>query len=70
MLDTLHNERVADQVPAQVYSTLLDEHVYLCSVRTMYRILEVNNQVKERRNQLRHPNYAEPELLATAPNQL
>lgn len=70
VLDTLNDERFVDQAPAQVYSALLDQHVYLCSVRTMYRILEVNDQVKERRNQLRHPNYAKPELLATAPNQL
>jgi putative transposase len=70
VLDTLNDERFVDRPPAQVFATLLDQHVYLCSVRTMYRILEVNDQVKERRNQLRHPNYAKPELLATAPNQL
>lgn len=70
VLDTLNDDRFVDQAPAQVYSALLDQRVYLCSVRTMYRILEVNGQVKERRNQLRHPTYAKPELLATAPNQL
>jgi putative transposase len=36
----------------------------------MYRILDRENEVKERRNQLRHPVYAKPELLATAPNQV
>jgi putative transposase len=31
----------------------------------MYRILAANDEVRERRNQLRHPNHAKPELLAT-----
>lgn len=66
----LNSERFADQAPREVYATLLDEGRYLCSWRTMYRILAENDEVRERRNQLRHPNYAKPELLATAPNQL
>lgn len=70
MLDTLDSSRFADQSPAQVYSTLLDEGTFLCSLRTMYRILNENRQVRERRNQLQHPVYSKPELLATAPNQL
>ena len=36
----------------------------------MYRILEENQEVRERRDQLRHPHYTAPELLATAPNQV
>ena len=59
-----------DQSPRQVYSSLLDDRRYLCSVRTMYRILDKDKAAKERRNQLRHPNYKKPELLATAPNQV
>jgi putative transposase len=70
VLDILHSERFVDQSPAEVYATLLDEGSYLCSIRTMYRILEDNNEVKERRHQLRHPNYQKPELLATKTNQL
>ncbi|MBW1903458.1 MAG: IS3 family transposase [Deltaproteobacteria bacterium] len=70
VLDILHEERFMDQAPRQVYTALLDEGIYMCSVRTMYRILEENQEVRERRNQLRHPNYKEPELLATAPNQV
>ncbi len=66
----LHEERFADQPPAQVYATLLDEERYLCSARTMYRILEAEGEVKERRNQLEHPPYAKPELLATRPNEV
>ena len=66
----LNSERFADQAPREVYATLLDEGQYLCSWRTMYRILDENQEVQERRNQLRHPNYAKPELLATGPNQL
>ncbi|UCF41630.1 MAG: IS3 family transposase [Gemmatimonadota bacterium] len=70
VLDTLNESRFADLAPAQVYAQLLDEQRYLCSVRTMYRILAANGAVQERRNQLRHPTYAKPELLATRPNQL
>jgi putative transposase len=66
----LNSERFADQPPREVYATLLDEGKYLCSWRTMYRILDENQEVRERRNQLRHPQYAKPELLATQPNQL
>jgi putative transposase len=70
VLDVLHEERFVDKAPAQVYATLLDERIYLCSIRTMYRILAENQEVRERRNQLRHPNYPVPELFATRPNQL
>jgi putative transposase len=69
-LDTLRSERFADQAPAQVYATLLDEGTYLCSIRTYYRLLGANHETRERRDQLRHPSYRKPELLATAPNQL
>jgi len=70
VLAVLHEPRFADQAPAEVYATLLDEKRYLCSERTMYRVLAENSEVRERRNQLRHPSYAAPELLATGPNQL
>ena len=68
--DVLNSERFQDQAPREVYATLLDEERYLCSWRTMYRVLAENQPVLERRNQLRHPVYAKPELLATRPNQL
>src|SRR5262245_15036614 len=68
--ETLNSPRFRDQAPREVYATLLNEERYICSWRTMYRILEKNQEVRERRNQLRHPNYAKPELVATAPNQL
>lgn len=70
VLDVLHEERFIDLAPAEVWATLIDEERYLCSIRTMYRILDENSEVRERRNQLRHPKYAAPELLATGPNQL
>ncbi len=70
VLEVLHSERFLDRSPAEVYATLLDEARYLCSVRTMYRILEANQEVRERRNQCRHPTYRKPELLATGPNQV
>jgi putative transposase len=70
VLDTLHSERFVDKAPAEVWATLLDERNYLCSIRTMYRILDDAKEVRERRNQLRHPKYTKPELLAEAPNQV
>lgn len=70
ILDALHSDRFLDQAPAEVYATLLDEGVYHCSVRTMYRILDAEGEIRERRNQARHPVYARPELLATRPNEL
>ena len=70
VLDVLHEPRFVDVAPAAVVATLLDDERYLCSERTMYRILAAHQEVRERRNQLRHPSYAAPELLATAPNQL
>lgn len=70
VLDLLHAPRFADQAPAEVYASLLDEGVYHCSIRTMYRVLEDNDELRERRNQLRHPVYRKPELLAERPNQV
>jgi len=70
VLDVLHEERFVDKAPAAVYAALLDEGRYLCSISTMYRILRANKEVRERRDQLRHPEYKKPELLATAPNQV
>jgi putative transposase len=70
VLAVLHEPRFGDLAPAEVYATLLDEGQYLCSERTMYRILAAHHEVRERRNQLRHPPYAAPELLARQPNEL
>ena len=70
VLEVLHEPEFVDLAPGQVYAQLLDAERYLCSERTMYRILEENHEVRERRDQLRHPSYAAPELLATAPNQV
>ncbi len=70
VLDLLHSERFMDKSPGQVVATGLDEKRYLCSERTMYRILADAKEVRERRNQLRHPEYKRPELLATGPNQV
>ncbi len=67
---TLASPRFVDRSPAEVVATLLDEGRYLCSERTMYRILGANGEVKDRRNQRVHPPYAKPELVATAPNQV
>ncbi|MBC7542726.1 MAG: IS3 family transposase [Candidatus Sericytochromatia bacterium] len=70
VLDVLHAERFMDLSPREVYATLLDEGTYLCSVRTLYRILAAEHEVRERRRQRQHPVYVKPELLATRPNEL
>jgi len=68
--DVLNSPRFQDCAPRQVYATLLDEATYLCSWRTMYRIMAASDEVQERRDQLRHPTYTKPELLATQPREL
>lgn len=68
--DTLNSTRFQDCTPREVYATLLDEGTYLCSWRTMYRILAAADEVRERRDQVRHPAYTKPELLATRPREL
>ncbi len=55
VLEALHSERFVDQAPQAVYATLLDEGQYFCSIRTLYRLLGKNKEIKERRSQLRHP---------------
>jgi putative transposase len=68
--DVLHSDRFQDAAPAAVYATLLDEGTYLASERTMYRLLAAEGETRSRRDQLVHPAYAKPELLATTPNQV
>lgn len=71
VLAMLHSDRFADAAPAQVWATLLDEGTYLCSQRTMYRLLErEHGHVTDRRNQATHPPRVRPELVATRPNEV
>lgn len=59
-----------DKSPAVIRAILLDEGVYRCSDRTMYRLLHSRDEVRERLNQARRRDYTKPELLATAPNRV
>src|SRR4030043_826906 len=71
VVDILNSERFQDKAPYEIYATLLDDGVYHCSIRTMYRILkDVNGKVKERRKWHQQNHYQKPELLATASNQV
>lgn len=70
VLAVLHSPEFVDQAPAAVYAELLDRSTYLCSVRTMYRVLDESDEVRERRQQRQHPVHKKPELLATGPNQV
>src|SRR3989454_6058122 len=65
-----HTPRFVDPARGEVYATLLDEGTYLCSERTMHRLLAEHAEVRERRDQLGHPVYAAPELLGRRPNEL
>ena len=70
ILDLLHSPRFQDRSPTEVYATLLDEGIYLASERTFYRLLADAGETIERRNQLSHPSYHQPELLAVRPNEV
>jgi putative transposase len=70
VIDVLCSDRFVDSSPSEAYHALLDEGEYLCSERTMYRVLGERFEVKERRDQLRHPKHERPELVAAAPNEV
>jgi len=70
VLAVLDSGRFADKSPAQAWAVLLDEGCYLCSIRTMYRILDGAGQLRERRAQAAHPPRIRPELVATGPDQV
>ena len=70
LLDTLHAEEFADQPPAEVYATLLGRGEYVGSIRTMYRILAEEDELRERRNQRKPHVHAKPSLTARAPNEV
>ena len=70
ILDLLYSPRFQDLAVPQVFYNLLDDSTYLCSIRTMYRLLQTDQASRERRNQRRLPRYEKPELLATGINQV
>lgn len=70
VVEVLNSDRFVDTTPMQAWATLLDEDTYLCSISTMYRLLNANKQVKERRRLARHRKAVCPELVATAPRQV
>src|SRR3990167_8266286 len=70
VVEVMNSKRFQDSAPAQVQATLFDEGQYLCSVSTMYRILEERGEVQERRMRVNRKNHPRPELLAEGPNQV
>lgn len=70
VLQVLHSARFCDQAPAHVYHTLLGEGVYLCSIRSMQRLLKACGEARERRPIRPAQRHAVPRLQATAPNQV
>jgi putative transposase len=70
VLGVLRSGEYCDLAPAQVWAKLLDDGIYVCSIRTMYRLLAIAGENRERRRQRTHPANKKPELLATKPNQI
>jgi len=70
VLDILCSEEFVDRSPRAVFAMLLERGEYLCSVRTMYRILAEQRAVRERRLQRKHPEYAAPICCTRGPNEL
>jgi len=70
LLDILDSDRFIDQPPREVYATLLEEGRYICSTRTMYRVLGERGTLRERRDHCERQKHAIPRLVATAPNQV
>ena len=70
ILEVVTSERFVDLAPIQIWTQLLDEGIYLCSISTIYRVLAENKLIKERRRLARHPSRAVPELTATGPGQV
>jgi putative transposase len=68
LLEVLRSKRFCDLAPAQIWAILIDEGRYLASISTMYRVLRVGGEVRERRAQATHPTRARPELMANRPN--
>ena len=69
-MSELDSVRFMDLAPPQVYATLLDDGIHLCSISTMYRLLRKRGEVMERRRLKSHKPAMRPELLATGPNQV
>ena len=70
VLAVLRSPEYSDLAPAQVWARLLDDGVYLCSIATMYRLLAVAGENRERRRQRTHPAKKKPELIARGPNEV
>jgi transposase InsO family protein len=70
VLEALHSQRFQDSTPYEIYASLLDEGRFICSISTMYRILQEEGESQDRRRQTDRTHYVKPELLATAPNQV
>ena len=70
ILELLDSERFIDQPPREVYATLLSEGTFVCSWRTMYRLLRERGPIRDRRDQREARHNAVPRLIASAPNQV
>jgi putative transposase len=60
ILSVLRSTECCDLAPAQVWARLLDDGIYLCSISTMYRLLAIAGENRERRRQRSHPARKNP----------
>lgn len=70
VLDILNSDEYADQPPAQVYQSLLEKGVYLCSISTMHRLLKEKGLNGDRRAQRQPRSHAVPRLAASRVNEV
>jgi len=70
VLSVLRSPQYRDLAPAQVWARLLDDGIYYCSISTMYRLLRIAGENRERRRQRTHHARKKPELVARSPNQV
>ena len=68
--EMLTSAEFSNQPPVEVYQTLLERGVYLCSVSTMHRVMRAHGENGERRDQRAAQHNTMPRLVAQAPNEV
>lgn len=70
IVQVLNSPRFCDRSPEQVEAVLAEEGKRIASARTMYRILDALQQVRERRNRRPPVAHHTPRLVAHGPNEV
>ncbi len=69
-LALLHSERFCDQPPRQIHAHLLNEGTVIASPSTLYRLLRLTGESRERRAQRPPQRHVVPHLEARAPHEV